>query len=99
MAQPYRTTPDITHTTLSVLFLAFLVIATLWVLSPFLTSILWATIVSVAMWPFLLRLQALMGGRRGLAVMVVTAMILLVVFIPVTLALVTIVRNTQNITA
>ena len=99
MAQPYRTSPDITHTTLSVLFLAFLVIATLWVLSPFLTSILWATIVSVAMWPLLLRLQALMGGRRGLAVMVVTAMILLVVFIPVTLALVTIVRNTQNITA
>lgn len=90
---------DITHTTLSVIFLIFLVTLTVWVVSPFLTSILWATIVSVATWPFLLRLQAAAGGRRGLAVAIMTAMILLVVFVPVTLALATIVRNAQGLTA
>jgi predicted PurR-regulated permease PerM len=98
MAPLQRSSADITHTTLSVLFLAFLVMSTVWVLSPFLTSMLWATIVSVAMWPFLLHLQTLLGGRRGLGVMLVTAMILLVVFVPVIVALITIVRNTQNIT-
>src|SRR4029077_10014292 len=87
---------DVTHTTLSVLFLVFLVTLTVAVVSPFLTSMLWATIVSVASWPFLLRLQEALGGRRGLAVAAMTITILLVVFVPVTLALATIVRNAQN---
>jgi predicted PurR-regulated permease PerM len=95
----HRAPIDITHATLSVLFLAVLVASTFWVLSPFLTSILWATIVSVATWPFLLRLEAALGGRRGPAVAIMTAMILLIVFVPVTLALTTIVRNAQHITA
>jgi predicted PurR-regulated permease PerM len=93
-----RASTDITHTTLSVMFLVFLVTLTVSVVSPFLTSILWATIVSVATWPFLLRLQAIAAGRRGLAVAIVTATILLVVFVPVTLALATIVSNAQHLT-
>jgi predicted PurR-regulated permease PerM len=89
---------DVTHVTLSVFFLTFLVVATFWVLSPFLTSLLWATIVCVAIWPILLRLEAFLGGRRYVAVAIMTAMILLVVFVPVTLALLTIVHSAQDIT-
>ena len=99
MTDPPRAAVDVTHTTLSVLFLALLVVATFWVLSPFLTALLWATIVSVTMWPLLLRLQAAVGGRRGLAVAIMIVAILLIVFIPVTLALGTIVGSAQNITA
>jgi predicted PurR-regulated permease PerM len=98
MADRLRGPVDITHTTLSVAFLAVLATTTFWVLSPFLTSILWATIISVAIWPILTRLEAFVGGRRGLAVAIITAAILLVVFVPVTLALTTIVRNTQHVT-
>jgi predicted PurR-regulated permease PerM len=90
---------DITHATLAVLFLAVLVCSTFWVLSPFLTSMLWATVISVATWPLLLRLQAVVGGRRGLAVTILTIAILLVVFVPVILALTTIVRSARTITA
>jgi predicted PurR-regulated permease PerM len=90
---------DLTHTTLSVLILVFLVMLTVAVVSPFLTSMMWATIVSVAAWPFLLRLQALAGGRRGLAVTIMTVTMLLVVFVPVTLALATIARSAHGITA
>ena len=89
---------DVTHATLSVVFLALLVTSTFWVLSPFLTAILWAVIVCVAIWPILLRLDALLGGRRRAAVAIMVAGILLVVFVPVTLALMTIVNNAQNIT-
>jgi predicted PurR-regulated permease PerM len=89
---------DITHTTLSVLVLALLVASTIWILSPFFTSIVWATIVTVATWPILIRLQAVLGGRRGRAVAVMTITILLVVFIPVSLAVRTIVTNAQQIT-
>ena len=94
----HRAPADLTHATLSVAFLAVLAIATFWVLSPFLTSILWATIISVAIWPVLIRLEARLGNRRGLAVSIVTTAILLVVFVPVTLAVITIVRNAQHVT-
>jgi predicted PurR-regulated permease PerM len=73
--------------------------AVFWVLQPFLTSIIWATVVSVAAWPLLLRLDAGLGRRRGLAVAIITGTILLVVFVPVTLAIVTIVKNAGGITA
>jgi predicted PurR-regulated permease PerM len=99
MTEYHRVSVDITHATLSILFLTLLVAATFWVLSPFLTSLLWATIVSVAVWPILLRLEARLGGRRRVAVAVVTGIILLAVFMPVTLAFRTIVRNAQTITA
>ena len=90
---------DVTHATLSILFLLLLVVATFWVLSPFLTSLLWATIVSIATWPILLRLEKILGGRRYLAVAILMSMILLVVFVPVALALVTIVDHAKSITA
>ncbi|HEY7291803.1 MAG TPA: AI-2E family transporter YdiK [Vicinamibacterales bacterium] len=93
-----RVNIDVTHVFLSILFLTVLVSATFWVLSPFLTSILWATIVSVATWPILLRLQSALGGRRGLAVAIMTTVILLVVFVPVILAVGTIVGNADNVT-
>jgi predicted PurR-regulated permease PerM len=89
---------DITHTTLSVLFLGLLIGTTFWVLSPFLMAILWAAIVTVATWPFLMTLEALCGGRRGPAVAIATTVLLVVVFVPVTLALVTIVRSATGIT-
>jgi predicted PurR-regulated permease PerM len=97
MAEHHRAPADITHATLAVAFLAVLATTTFWVLSPFLTSILWATIISVAIWPVLIRLEALVGGRRGLAVSIITAATLIVVFVPVTLAVTTIVKNAYHV--
>jgi predicted PurR-regulated permease PerM len=99
MPEPHRPPADVTHTMLSVLSLALLVALTFWVVSPFVTSMLWATIVSVATWPLLVRLEAGLGGRRRLAVTIVTLIILLAVFAPVTVALATIVKNAQSIGA
>jgi len=98
MPEQRRVPVDITHAVLSVLFLVVLGAATFWVLSPFLTSILWATIIVVAIWPLMLRLQGAVGGRRGLTVAIMTVAILLVVFIPVTLAVSTIVGNAESVT-
>jgi predicted PurR-regulated permease PerM len=99
MSQHHRSPGDITHATLLVLFIALLGVLTFWVLSPFLTALLWAVVVCIAIWPILLRLQGLLGGRRWAAVAIMTATILLLVFVPVALALITIVNNAQNITA
>lgn len=90
---------DITHTTLSVLVLLLLAAGVFWVLRPFATAIIWATIVSVTAWPLLLRLEAALGGRRSVAVAIMTVTLLLVVFVPVTLALVTIVKSGYAMTS
>jgi predicted PurR-regulated permease PerM len=99
MIERHRIPGDITHATLSVAFLALLVVATFWVLRPFLMSILWALIVCITAWPILKRLDGILAGRRWLAVTIMTVTILLVVFVPVTLALITIVKNARSITA
>lgn len=94
-----RSSADITHTTLSVIVLALLGASVFWVLRPFLTAIIWATIVAVTGWPLLLRLERLLGRRRGLAVTLITVALLVIVFVPVTMAVVTIVRNARHLTA
>ena len=99
MTERHRNPGDITHATLAVLFLALLVVSTFLVLRPFLTSILWALIVCIATWPILKRLDSLLAGKRWAAVTVMTATTLLIVFVPVMLALITIVDNAQSITS
>lgn len=90
---------DITRTTLAVLFIGILIAASVWILRPFMTSIVWATIIVVATWPILRKLERRFSGRRGLAVAVMTAALLLIVFIPLTLAVLTIFGNAEDIAA
>lgn len=90
---------DITRTTLAVLFIAILIAASGWILRPFITSIVWATIIVVATWPILRKLEKGLGGRRGLAVAVMTVALLLIVFVPLTLAIFTILDNAEDIAA
>jgi predicted PurR-regulated permease PerM len=84
---------DLTRTTFAVLFIGLLLGVTLWVLRPFLGATIWATMVVVATWPLMLRLQRLLWGRRALAVAVMTLLLLLLFVAPLTLAILTIVGN------
>lgn len=93
------TTRDLTHTTLSVLFIGILIASCFWIMRPFLMSLVWASVIVVATWPAFERLQARLGGRRAPAVAAMAAAILLVILIPTTFAVVTIVGNVDDITA
>jgi predicted PurR-regulated permease PerM len=53
-----------------------------WIMAPFLPAILWAGMIALAMWPLLLRLQAVFGGRRWAATSLLTLLLLLGFFIP-----------------
>lgn len=90
---------DITRVTFAVLALALLVGTSLWVLRPFLGPTIWATMVVVATWPLMLRVQSLLGGRRSLAVAVMTLGLLLLFVVPLAVAIVTIVQNADQIVA
>lgn len=88
---------DITHTTLAVLSIGALIMASFWVLRPFLFSIIWAGLIVIATWPLLLKFEARFAMKRGFTVALMTLALLLMVLIPITLAIITIVSNTGTI--
>ena len=92
-----NTRRDLAKTTLGVLFIGMLIVASFWILQPFLAAIIWATMVVVATWPVLLRLQAMLWNRRALAAMVMTLILLLLFVVPLALAISTLVKNSDQI--
>jgi len=88
---------DLTRTTLAVLFICLLIAASIWVMRPFITSLLWAAMIVIATWPFLLKLQARLWGKRWLAVLVMTVLLLLVLIVPICLAVMTIQDHSDEI--
>ena len=83
---------DLTRTTLGVLCIVGLIAASVWVLRPFLPALVWATMLVVATWPLLRRVEATLGGRRAPAVLVMTLAVGVIFAIPLLLALETIVE-------
>lgn len=94
--QPPR---DLVRTTLSVLFIGLLIVGTLWVLRPFIAATIWATMIVVSTWPVLLWAQARLWGHRGLAVLVMTLLLLLLFVVPLMLAAGTLIENSDAIVA
>jgi predicted PurR-regulated permease PerM len=90
-------TRDLSRVTLSIVCIGTLIAVSIWILLPFLLSIIWATMIVVATWPLMLRLQKRLWGKRGLAVAVMTAVLLMVFFVPVLMAVGTIVQNADMI--
>lgn len=88
---------DITRITLAVIFLGVLMAAIFWIMRPFLLALIWATMIVVSTWPMMLRLQGWLGGKRLPAAAVMTLGLLLVFFIPFSLAVGTIVNRSDQI--
>ena len=88
--------PDLTRTVLSVLFICGLLLTSLSILLPFLGALIWATTIVVATWPILESVQKLLWGRRGLAVAVLTLVLLGFVFVPFFAAVGAIVGNADE---
>jgi predicted PurR-regulated permease PerM len=88
--------PDVVGITLAVAFIAGLVGVSLWVISPFAGAIIWAAMIVVSTWNGMLWLQARLWNRRWLAVTGLTILMLLVLFVPLTLAIVAVVRNADD---
>jgi predicted PurR-regulated permease PerM len=88
---------DLPRTVLGVLLIGVLIVASFWVLRPFLLSLVWATMIAVATWPLMLKLQARLH-RRSLAVVVMSLAILVVFVAPVVLMIQTLADNADTIT-
>ena len=66
---------DIARIVLVVLFIGLMIVSSLWILQPFLGALVWATMIVVATWPLMLKVEDALGGRRWAAVTVMTLVI------------------------
>ena len=73
---------DLARTTFQLLALGVLIATSFWIVRPFLVASSWATMIVVATWPLLLRAQAWLGGKRSLAVALMTLILLLILVVP-----------------
>ena len=88
---------DLPRATLGVLIIVVLIALTIWILRPFLGAIVWALMIVVATWPVMRQLQAWLWGSRKLAVVAMTGALLLLLVLPLSLAIGTIVSNAGEI--
>ncbi len=89
---------DLTRTILAISFIIGLTVASLWILRPFLPATLWASMIVIGSWPLMLKIQARLNNKRSLAVTVMMGLVILVFVLPLTLAITTIMQNTDLIT-
>ena len=90
---------DLARTMLVLLFIGGLMLASFLVMRPFLPAVVWATTLVIATWPLMLAVQATLGGRRALAVTVMTIALALVVLVPLSLAVDAVVSHSDQIAA
>jgi predicted PurR-regulated permease PerM len=89
--------PELTRTTLAVLFIGGLIFSSFWIIRPFLAPLIWATMIVVATWPLMCRVQQRCWNSRLLAVTFMMLALLLVFVVPLTLAIATIVEHADEI--
>ena len=98
--KPENTAPvpwDVTRIVLAVVALGGLIGATFWVLRPFLPAVIWATMIVVATWPVMRGVEGRLGGRRGLAVAVMTATMVVIVVAPIAVGIVVVVERAPDV--
>jgi predicted PurR-regulated permease PerM len=88
---------DLVRITLQMLALGALIAGCFWIIRPFVIAALWATTVAVATWPILLQTQSWLGGRRSLAVAVMTIALTFILIAPLYFAVATIESNVDQI--
>jgi predicted PurR-regulated permease PerM len=87
---------DVTRTTLQVLSIGILISAVVWIIRPFLIPIIWASMIVVTTWPILRALQTRLNNKRSLAAAIMTAGLLLIVLVPISLAAIAIIGGADD---
>jgi predicted PurR-regulated permease PerM len=88
---------DLARVTFQLLALGALIATTFWIVWPFLEALAWATMIAVSTWPLLLHAQAWLGGRRSLAVALMTITLLLILLVPLYFGIDAIVENAKQV--
>ena len=84
---------DLPQKLFTLLFFILMTAASFWVVEPFILGFAWAGMVVIATWGLMLRIQKYLWGRRSLAVLVMTLIILLVFILPIALLISSVIDN------
>ena len=87
---------DVPRIMLLVIIIGLLLAGSLWTLLPFLGALAWATMIVIATWPILLLVQRRAGGRRPVAVAVMTLLALAMFIAPLLAAVGTLLDAAQR---
>jgi len=74
---------DLSQSILSMIFIISMGIISFLVIHPFILGFSWASMIVIATWPLMLKIQKFLGGNRTLAVLIMIIIILLLFIIPV----------------
>jgi predicted PurR-regulated permease PerM len=89
--------PDLIRPVLGILALLGLIAVSIWVLRPFIPPLIWAATIVIASWSLMRRVQGWLWNSRSLATIVMTLALLLLFFVPLGLAIGTVVENADTV--
>ncbi|WP_225639365.1 AI-2E family transporter YdiK [Candidatus Profftia sp. (ex Adelges kitamiensis)] len=84
---------DVPRITFEVLFISLMMLACFWVIKPFLFGFTWASMIVISTWPVLIKLQNIFWGKRWIAVLLMTLLLLMLFIIPVSLIIGSLIDN------
>lgn len=74
-------------------FVTFIIIATYFVIRPFILSFTWASMIVITTWPIIVKLEYIFWGSRSLAVIIMLFFLILFLIIPTILLINNIIEN------
>ncbi|GAA0501108.1 AI-2E family transporter YdiK [Tatumella terrea] len=90
---------DLPQKLFTLMFFVLMTVACFWVVQPFILGFAWAGMVVIATWGLMLRIQKILWGRRSLAVLAMTLILLLVFIIPIALLISSVLDNSGPVIA
>ena len=90
---------EVTRSLLAVLSIGGLILASFWILRPFLSAMIWATTIVLATWPLMTSLQKRFRGRRTPAIVVMMAVLIFVFVLPFWVAIGTVADHLDEVGA
>jgi predicted PurR-regulated permease PerM len=94
---PEDRSQNLVRSALQLLALGGLILASLWIVRPFVVATVWASVLAVSTWPLLLSVQAYLFDKRSLAIFVMTSILLVVLLLPFYLAITGIAANVEQL--
>jgi predicted PurR-regulated permease PerM len=83
---------------LATIALALLALGCLWIMLPFVTAMLWASVLSFSVWPLYRRLLKFLHGRRTLASLIVSLGMVCAILLPFVIVGMTLADNVDQLT-
>ncbi|QCI20862.1 AI-2E family transporter YdiK [Buchnera aphidicola (Hyperomyzus lactucae)] len=74
---------DLSQFILSLIFIISMGVMSFLIIHPFILGFSWASMIVIATWPLMLKIQKFLGGKRSLAVIIMIIILLLLFIIPV----------------